>query len=170
MNTCVKQKKLDEEGGRVGQWGKGIGVGDGEGELGVERWAPVSDVCLACQAWSLLCMCVRVPVCVCLCIRLSHSHKAQYWGVKVGTLEGGRHIQTNHWSFWQRQELSVLLMSRSLALWVAGLFAAVLPACIRASPGVCISKVCHCNWLTSLRTPTSIWPQADRRTGQLTDR
>lgn len=48
MNTCVKQKKLDEEGGRVSEerglelvmrrlgWGLGGG-----------GWAPVSDVCLA---------------------------------------------------------------------------------------------------------------------------
>lgn len=157
MNTSVKQKKLDEEGGSMwkGDWGWRWGGRVGGGVVGS------SVRCLSglpgLYGWSLLCTCVPVPVRVCLCVCLSHSQKAWHSGAKVGALERGRRIQTNHWSFWQSQELSVLLMSRSLFLWVAGLSAALLPdrACIRASPGVCISKVFHCNWFTSLHTPTS---------------
>lgn len=53
---------------RVGQCGKGIGAGDGEGGLGVGWWAPVSDVCLACQAFTdglfYVHVCLSPSVCV----------------------------------------------------------------------------------------------------------
>lgn len=80
MNTCVKQKKLDEEGGRVSEerglelvmrrlgWGLG---GDGL-QCRMSVWP--SRPC----GRSLLCMCVLVPVFVCPCIHLSHSHTARY--------------------------------------------------------------------------------------------
>lgn len=109
MNTCVKQKKLDEEGGGVSEGSRGLALVTGR----VGGWAPVSDVCLVCQALRMLSF-----MCVCLCLSLCvpFTHTARYWGVKVGTPEGGRHIQTNHWSLWQSQELSVLLMSPSLSV------------------------------------------------------
>lgn len=45
MNICVKQKKLDEKGGRV-NWGEATGDRDLDVEGGVAR-TMVSDVCLA---------------------------------------------------------------------------------------------------------------------------
>lgn len=55
----MKQKKLDEEGGRV----NGVGGGEGWWEVGT----PVSDVCVACQD-GLFDVHVCLPLFVCLCI------------------------------------------------------------------------------------------------------
>lgn len=58
MNTGVKQKELDEEGGRVS---KERGLGLVMRRLGWGGWAPVSDVCLAYEAvWTVAFMYVYV--------------------------------------------------------------------------------------------------------------
>lgn len=160
MTICVKQKKLVEEGGRVNEE-RGLWVGS-RGHSCV-RWLPGLPV-LTDNLFDL-CVCVYV------CVHLFFLHKAGCGGVKVSTLGGGKHIQTSHWSFSQNRGPSVLLISCALFLWVLGLTAALLPdgACIRASSGGSISRVCHCSWLTSLQTPTSIWTWTQRHMDKLPD-
>lgn len=64
MNICVKQKKLDEEGGRVNEE-RGLWVENGElGGHSCVRCLPGLPVCIG-NLFDL-----RVCACVCLCIHL----------------------------------------------------------------------------------------------------
>lgn len=74
---------------REGDWGLRIGGGGEEGGREVcvcVGGGPVSDVCLACQDGSFDVQVYLCPI----------HKKNGIRGVKVGTLGGGRHIQTNH--------------------------------------------------------------------------
>ena len=70
MNTCVKQKKLDEQGGGVSEGSRGLALVIGR----AGGWAPVSDVCLVCQALRMLSfMCVCVCLCLSVCVPFTHT-------------------------------------------------------------------------------------------------
>lgn len=75
-------------------------------------------------------------------------------------------ITHGHISWGKRPPLALsLLLSWAVERRAAVLY--LMAPCIRASSGVCVSEVCHCNWLTSLHTPTSIWPRILRPTERL---
>lgn len=148
-----------------GQWGKATGDRNWDMKGGGGHY---SVRCLSGTPYGLSFWCTCVSFCVCVSVHPSVPFtKSQI----SDTQEGGIHIN-KPLIFQPKPRAPCVDVLLSLFLWVAGLSAAVLPyrVCIRASPDVCISRVCHCSWLTSLRTPTSIWLQKQRHIDWLTDK